>query len=92
MAAVGRILCVNDEPSILNTLETFLVPKGYEVISAPKNGEEALEKLKAEGIDLVLQDVKMASPDGYEICRRIKADQRTTNIPVIMIPRGNGSG
>ena len=53
MAAVGRILCVNDEPSILNTLETFLVPKGYEVISA-QTGEEALEKLKAERFDLVL--------------------------------------
>jgi two-component system, cell cycle response regulator len=87
MAAVGRILCVNDEPSILSTLETFLVPKGYEVISA-QNGEEALEKLKAGRIDLILQDVKMPSPDGYEICRRIKADERTVNIPVIMITEG----
>ena len=87
MAAVGRILCVNDEPSIFNTLETFLVPKGYEVINA-QNGEEAIEKLKAERIDLVLQDVKMPSPDGYEICRRIKGDERTMDIPVIMITKG----
>jgi CheY-like chemotaxis protein len=79
-----RILCVDDEPAILNFLEAVLLPKGYEVIKA-ENGEEALEKLKEERIDLVISDVRMPKMDGFELCRRIKEDDRYRNIPVVMI-------
>ena len=79
-----RILCVDDEPEILKFLEALLLPKGYEVIKA-KDGEEALEKLREERVDLVISDVKMPKIDGLEVCRRVKEDERYRNIPVIII-------
>ena len=79
-----RILCIDDEPEILKFLEAVLVPKGYEVIKA-ENGEEALEKLKEERVDLVISDVRMPKMDGFELCRRIKGDERYRDIPVIII-------
>ena len=79
-----RILCVYDQPEILNFLEAMLLLKGYEVIKA-ENGEEALEKLKEERVDLVILDVKMPKMDGFEACRRIKEDDCYRNIPVVII-------
>ena len=79
-----RILCVDDEPAILKTFEMLLAPNGYEVIEA-QNGQEALEKLKEDRIDLVLMDVKMPKLNGLEACRRIKEDEKTRSIPVILI-------
>src|SRR4030042_4963974 len=79
-----RILCVDDEPNVLKFLEAVLVPYGYEVVKA-EDGEEALEKLKGERINLVLSDVTMPKLDGFEACRRIKADKRNRNIPVVII-------
>ena len=75
-----RILCVDDEPNVLKFLEAVLVPNGYEVTKA-EDGEEAMEKLKEERIDLVLSDVTMPKMDGFEVCRRIKGDDRYRNIP-----------
>ncbi len=83
-ATKPRILCVDDEPGILKFLDAVLAPKGYEVIKA-ENGEEALEKLKKKGIDLVISDVKMPKVDGFQVCRRIKEDPASRNIPVILI-------
>ena len=79
-----RILCVDDEPKILKFLEAILVKNGYEVIPA-ENGEEALEKIKKERIDLILSDVTMPQMDGFELCRKIKEDERYRGIPVVMI-------
>jgi DNA-binding response OmpR family regulator len=81
---IPRILCVDDQPEILNFLEAMLLLKGYEVIKA-ENGEEALEKLKEERVDLVILDVKMPKMDGFEACRRIKEDDCYRNIPVVII-------
>jgi CheY-like chemotaxis protein len=79
-----RILCVDDEPKILKFLEAILVKNEYEVILA-ENGEEALEKIKKERIDLILSDVTMPQMDGFELCRKIKEDERYRGIPVVMI-------
>ena len=75
-----RILCVDDEPNVLKFLEAVLVPNGYEVTKA-EDGEEAMKKLKEERIDLVLSDVTKPKMDGFEVCRRIKGDDRYRNIP-----------
>jgi response regulator RpfG family c-di-GMP phosphodiesterase len=84
MAAKPRILCVDDEPVNLKLLEALLVPRGYDVISAA-DGKEALERIEGQKVDLVLLDVMMPGMDGFEVCRRIKEDERRRTLPVIMI-------
>lgn len=79
-----RILCVDDEPANLKLLDVALAPRGYEVIKAA-NGQEALEKINEQGIDIVLLDVMMPGMDGFEVCGRIKKDERLRGIPVVMI-------
>lgn len=84
MATMPRILCVDDEPVILRLLEAILVPKGYEVVKA-ENGEEALGKIQTERIDLIISDVTMPKMNGFQLCSRIKGDERYRDIPVIII-------
>ncbi len=79
-----RILCVDDEPLNLSLLEAMLVPRGYEVVTAG-NGPEALQKIRTLRIDICLLDVMMPNMDGFEVCRRIKDDEKRSSIPVIMI-------
>ena len=79
-----KILCVDDEPLNLTLLEVILLPRGYDVVMA-ENGLEALEKLKTERIDLCILDVSMPGIDGFEVCRRIKADKEHRVIPVVMV-------
>ena len=96
-----KVLMVDDEPDILVLGETFLKNAGYEVVLA-RNGDECLDKLKNEKFDLVLLDVMMpGSDDGWEVCRKIKSDEKTSSIPVILftvcsepweIARGNEVG
>ena len=79
-----RILCVDDEPSILKIFEGLLAPNDYEIIKA-QDGQEALEKLNEERVDLVLMDIMMPKLDGLEACKRTKGDERTRDIPVVII-------
>lgn len=79
-----RILCVDDEPANLKLLEALLAPRGYEVIKA-ENGSAALKNINEDRIDLILLDVMMPDMNGYEVCRKIKEDNRYKSTPVIMI-------
>lgn len=80
----SRILCVDDEPQNLKLLEAMLLPRGYEVIKAA-NGEDALNKIKGDNVDLVLLDVMMPGMNGFDVCRIIKDNDKHRNIPVVMI-------
>jgi DNA-binding NtrC family response regulator len=82
----GRILLVDDQPANLEVLCELLEAEGYEISLAPR-GEIALSIVsQAEGRpDLILLDVMMPEMDGYEVCRRLKADPDTRAIPVIFI-------
>ena len=80
----GRILVADDEERSRRLLHHILEAKGYEVIFA-ENGQQALEKAFAEQPDVILLDVMMPIVDGYEACRRLKADPRSAPIPVIMV-------
>lgn len=80
----GRLLIVDDSLLNLELLESLLVSEGFEVVKA-RDGEEALEKIEEEIPDLVLLDVMMPKLDGYEVCRRIKADPKTRFLPVVMV-------
>ena len=83
------ILCVDDEQTNLSLLDFMLAPKGFKVISAV-NGNEALHIVQSAPVDLVLLDIMMPGMDGFEVCRKIKSDERLSNIPVVMITASNG--
>jgi adenylate cyclase len=78
------ILVVDDVPRNVRLLEALLVPKGYKVIPAG-SGAEALECIGSERVDLVLLDVVMPEMSGLEVCRRLRADESTSFLPVVMI-------
>ena len=82
------ILVVDDQIQNIMLLEGFLVRQGYEVIQS-ESGEDALEKLAGNLVDLVLLDVKMPKMSGFEVLARLRADNRTRRIPVIMITSFN---
>lgn len=79
-----HILIVDDEPKNLVMLEELFQFQGARVSSAT-DGRMALEKVAQSPPDLVLLDVSMPGLDGYEVCRRLKADEKTQRIPVIMV-------
>jgi adenylate cyclase len=84
MSGGARILVVDDIPANLRLLEAVLVPRGYDVVSA-SDGDAALELVESAKPDLVLLDVMMPQPDGYEVCRRIREREETAVLPVIMV-------
>jgi len=74
----NSILIVDDEPSIVMSLEYLMRKQGYRVLIA-RNGMEALDLLKKEKINLVLLDIMMPDVDGYEICNWIKTQDDKTD-------------
>ena len=80
----ARVLVVDDIPVNVRLLEAKLSAEYYDVITA-NSGAEALEIIKSEPPDIVLLDVMMPEMDGFEVCRRIKADPATALLPVIMV-------
>ncbi|XZN91843.1 MAG: response regulator [Microcoleus sp.] len=80
----GNILVVDDTPANLRLLAGILNGKGYKVRPVP-NGELALSAARGMPPDLILLDIMMPEMNGYEVCQKIKADERTRDIPVIFI-------
>jgi CheY-like chemotaxis protein len=80
----GRILVVDDVEENRTVLTRRLAREGYTVEDA-SGGVEALARIAEGGFDLVLLDVRMPDLDGFTVLERIKADERTRNLPVIMI-------
>ena len=79
-----RILIVDDLPANLGVLLTFLEGAGYEVLVAA-SGDGALSRLPYMQPDIILLDVNMPGIDGYETCRRLKADTRWCEVPVLFL-------
>jgi two-component system KDP operon response regulator KdpE len=77
----AMILIVDDEPQIRRVLRTTLASHGYTVIEA-RSGDEALEQIRSEHVDLILLDVNMPGRSGLETCREIRA---TSDVPIIML-------
>lgn len=80
----ARILVVDDNQLNLDLLNARLTMEYYEVVTAV-NGRQALDLLQAEPFDIVLLDVMMPGMDGFEVCRRIKGDPATMDLPVVMV-------
>lgn len=79
-----RVLVVDDEPNILYALEETVRDLGFDCIAAC-DGEEALVIARGMRPDLVITDVIMPRLNGYELCAKLKADETTRSIPVVMV-------
>jgi two-component system cell cycle response regulator len=80
----ARVLVVDDILSNVKLLEAKLTAEYFEVLTA-SSGEQALTRVAAELPDIVLLDVMMPGMDGFEVCRRIKANPKVAHIPIIMV-------
>ncbi len=78
------ILVVDDQFQNVELLEAYLAPQGYEIVKAA-SGQEALEKLSANQIDLILLDVMMPGMSGIEVLEKLRADEKTKAIPAVMV-------
>ncbi|MGE5251990.1 MAG: response regulator transcription factor [Bacteroidota bacterium] len=81
---VKRILCVEDEEEMIDLIRLILSRRGFEVKGAA-GGTEGLRMVREEPPDLVLLDLMMPDMDGWEVYQQMKADERTRNIPVIVV-------
>lgn len=80
----GRVLVVDDERLNRTLLRSLLQAAGYQVTEA-EDGEQALQQLGTEDPDVILLDVMMPGLDGYTVCRRIKEDQTTAHLPILIV-------
>lgn len=80
----AKILVVDDNQQNVDLLEAYLLSVGYDVIAA-MNGMDALQLVTTHDIDLIILDIMMPGIDGYEVCTRLKDDENTRLIPVIML-------
>jgi pilus assembly protein CpaE len=78
-----RILVVDDEIESVKLIGLMLQRRGYEIIAA-RSGSQALEKAQTENPDLVILDIMMPDMDGYEVCRQLRVDPATADLPIIM--------
>lgn len=80
----SKILVVDDDIIITSLIEKILKGTGYNIIEA-YNGEEALRKVSEENPDLIILDIMMPKIDGFEVCRRLKSNEKTRPIPIVML-------
>jgi putative two-component system response regulator len=79
-----KILVVDDEDRNRRLMEALLVPLGYEVILAV-DGEEALRKVQETPPDVILLDVMMPGINGFDVARKLKENEETRIIPIVMV-------
>jgi two-component system alkaline phosphatase synthesis response regulator PhoP len=84
MSDQKRILVVDDEPDFAGIVQQNLEKEGF-VVEVAYDGDEGLEKIKANPPDAVVLDVMMPGKDGYQVCAELKADEQYAGIPVILL-------
>ena len=87
----STILVVDDNPQNLELLQAYLEDLGCQVISAV-DGVEAMQAVAEHNPDLILLDIMMPRMSGFEVCRRLKEDESTADIPVVMVTALNELG
>ena len=80
----ATVLVVDDLPANVRLLEVKLNAEYYDILTA-KSGIEALEVVKTHSVDIILLDVMMPDMDGFEACRHLKTNPKTSHIPVVMV-------
>jgi DNA-binding response OmpR family regulator len=79
-----RVVCVEDEPEMIDLIRLILGRRGFEVIGAD-GGKKGLEAIREQRPDLVLLDLMMPDMDGWEVYQQLKANNNTRDIPVIVV-------
>jgi len=85
----GKILVADDSPNIREILKLSLETDGYTVVLA-EDGDQALVMVEREKPDLVIMDIMMPKVNGFQVCRRLKGDRATHDVPVIMLTAKSG--
>jgi CheY-like chemotaxis protein len=80
-----KILVIDDDLGILEALDMLLQEEGYRTEVSTKNGEYVERSIEREPPDLIILDILLSGHDGREICKRLKSDERTRHIPVMLI-------
>ena len=81
---MAHVLVVDDEPEIVKLIQKILEQRGHRVTIA-RDGHEALELVPRDRPDVVVLDLNLPRIDGFEVCRRLKANAATRPIPVVMM-------
>ena len=81
---MARVLVIDDEPDVVRLIVKVLSGRGH-VVQIARDGASALARVKHEPPDVILIDSDLPKIDGNEVCRRIKADPATRDIPVVMM-------
>lgn len=79
-----KILLIEDTPDSAKLMRIAMEKKGFNV-QVVETGEDALDKVKKNKFDVIILDIMLPRVDGFEVCRRIKADENTKKIPVICV-------
>lgn len=83
-----KILIVDDDSTSQNLLKGILEKDGYSKIQLSSSGEDALDLIGKEPPDLILLDIFMPGIAGYEVCKRVRTNESTANIPILMVTGG----
>ena len=90
MPIISEILVIDDTPTNLRVLSSLLTEQGYKVRLAP-NGRLALMNVQTDPPDLILLDILMPEMNGFEVCRRLKADMQLRLIPIVVMTSTEGN-
>ncbi|MDD5691834.1 MAG: response regulator [Candidatus Omnitrophica bacterium] len=78
-----KILVIDDESDLVEMLSIRLEANNYRVIAA-SDGQEGLDKARAESPDLIILDLMLPKLDGYQVCRMLKSDEKYKQIPIVI--------
>jgi CheY-like chemotaxis protein len=81
---MGRVLVIDDEPDVVRLIVKVLSGRGH-VVQIARDGATALVRVKQEPPDVILLDSDLPKIDGAEVCRRLKTDEATAAIPIVMM-------
>jgi len=84
MTSKKRILLVDDEADFAELLKSRLEDNNFDVITA-YDGEEALEAVEKELPDLIILDIMLPDTSGFDVCRKLKIDEKLKNIPIVIL-------
>ena len=84
MAAKKKILCIEDEPQMIDLIKLILEDKGYVVLGA-EGGQQGLDMMRAEKPDLILLDLMMPEMDGGDVYHRMRQEAELRDIPVVVV-------